>query len=284
MTVADAALVQEAVTALGLTDLGPIGAVGGQKAVHLVRDASGAEQVLKVVAVDFATPDALTRAKREVELLGLISNPNVVRVESALIELGTPTHGAAWVEEHLDGQDLGALVGPGHPQWSWAAAREMGIQVANGLADAHDRVVTHRDLSANNVRQLSDGTYRVLDFGVARHTLLTGITTMGQPGTRGFMTPEHLNSFSGGPMRQSDVFQVGNLMYLALTGVLPIPYPGNDADYMMLLSNLTMVPLATLRPDLSPAQIAVVATAMHSQPARRYLNGAALRDALIGTT
>lgn len=281
MTVADAALIQDAVDALGLTDLGPIGTPGGQKAVRLVRNPDGSQQVLKVVAVDFATNEALTRAKREVELLGLISNPNVVRVESELIELGSPTRGAAWVEEYLDGEDLVGLVGVA--PWTWAEARQMGIEVANGLADAHSRAVIHRDLSANNVRRLSDGSYRVLDFGVARHTLLTGVTTLGQPGTPGYFSPEHLNSFSGGPMRMSDVFQVGNLMYLALTGVLPIPYTGDDLDYVGRLSALTMTPLATLRPDLSPSQIATVVKAMHPQPARRYLDGAALRDALIGT-
>lgn len=281
MTVADAALIQEAISALGLTDQGAIGQPGGQKAVRLVTSADGRQQVLKVVAVDFATNEALTRAKREVELLGDIESPNVVRVESALVELGTPTHGAAWVEEYLDGQDLVTLVGS--TQWSWTEARRMGIEVANGLAAAHDRAVIHRDLSANNVRRLSDGTYRVLDFGVARHTLLSGVTVLGQPGTPGYFSPEHINSFSGGPMRMSDVFQVGNLIYLALTGALPIPYLGDDADYVLRLSRVAMVPLATARPDLTPPQIAVVATAMHPQPARRYLNGAALRDALIGT-
>ena len=281
MTVADLALIQEAVAALDLIDLGRIGTPGGQKAVRLVQNAAGVQQVLKVVAVDFATNEALTRAKREVELLGEISNANVVRVESALIELGTPTHGAAWVEEHLDGQDLVTLVGAA--KWSWADTRRMGNEVANGLAAAHDRAVIHRDLSANNVRRLSDGTYRVLDFGVARHTLLTGVTTLGQPGTPGYFSPEHLNSYSGGPMRMSDVFQVGNLMYLALTGVLPIPYLGDAVDYINRLGNLTMTSLATLRPDLTPPQVAAVTTAMHRQPARRYLNGAALRDALQGT-
>lgn len=280
MTVADAALIQEAFTALSLTDKGPIGATGGQKAVRLV-DLNGTDCVLKVVAVDFTTNEALKRAQREVELLGDIANPNVVRVVTQLVELGTPTHGAAWVEEYLDGDDLGAILGP--TPWTWADARQMGIEVANGLAAAHDRAVIHRDLSANNVRRLSDGTYRVLDFGFARFTLFSGYTALGQPGTRGYLTPEHLNSYSGGPMPPSDVFQVGNLMYRALTGVLPIEYLGNDADYQSRLQRVAMVPLATLRPDLDPAQAALVMRALHAQPARRFLNAAALRDALQGT-
>lgn len=281
MSVADAALVQEAITALGLIDQGAIGAVGGQKAVRLVKSASGERQVLKVVAVDFATDEALKRAEREVELLGRIANPNVVRVVSPLIELGHPTHGAAWVEECLDGEDLSVVFDT--VCWSWEDTRRMGIEVANGLASAHEHSVIHRDLSANNVRRLDDGTYKVLDFGFARHTLLSGVTVAGQPGTRGYLTPEHLNSYSGGPMQMSDVFQVGNLMYRALTGEFPIPYSGDDNDYFDRVKRAAYTPLSSHRPDLTQAQVAVVHRTLHRQPARRFLDAAALRDELTRT-
>lgn len=280
MTVADDILVGEAVAALGLTDEGPIGAVGGQKAVRRV---SRDEQtfVLKVVALEFTTDETLKRAEREVQLLASIDNPNVVRVESELVELGTPVHAAAWIEEYLDGDDLGNLIG-GTP-WSWADAKSMGVQVANGLAAGHEKSVIHRDLSANNVRRLSNGTYKVLDFGFARHTLRSGLTVAGQPGTRGYLTPEHLNSYSGGPMQMSDVFQVGILMYTALSGVSPYPWTGDDNEYMARLRAGARTPLETHRPDLSPEQIEVVHRALHPQPARRFRNAAALRDALEAT-
>jgi serine/threonine-protein kinase len=281
MTVPNDALIQEAVEALALTDLGPIGAVGGQKAVRLVDAPNGERQVLKVIAVDFTTDEALKRAEREVSLLRSIANPNVVLVTSELVELGSPPHGAAWVEEYLDGEDFGAIVGTA--PWSWAATRLMGIDVCNGLAEAHLRSVIHRDLSANNIRRLSDGTYKVLDFGFARHTLLSGVTIAGQPGTPGFLSPEHLNSYSGGPMKMSDVFQVGNLMYRALTGVLPLPYAGDDFEYIDRVRRAALTPLQTLRPDLSEDQAGVVMRALHPQPARRFLDAAALRNALIGT-
>lgn len=281
MTVPKDVLIQEAVQALGLKDLGPIGAVGGQKAVRLVDAASGERQVLKVIAVDFATDEALKRAEREVSLLRSIANANVVLVKSELVELGSPPYGAAWVEEYLDGDDFGAIVGA--DPWSWDATRSMGIDVCNGLAEAHQRSVIHRDLSANNIRRLSDGSYKVLDFGFARHTLLSGVTVAGQPGTPGFLSPEHLNSYSGGPMKMSDVFQVGNLMYRALTGVLPIPYAGDDFEYVERVRRAAVTPLQTLRPDLSDDQASVVMRALHPQPARRFLDAAALRNALIGT-
>lgn len=280
MTVANDKLVAEAVAALGLSDDGPIGAVGGQKAVRLV---SQGEQtfVLKVVALEFTTDETLKRAEREVQLLASIDNPNVVKVESLLVELGSPVHGAAWIEEYLDGDDLGSLL-TGVP-WTWADAKSMGVQVANGLAAGHEKSVIHRDLSANNVRRLSVGTYKVLDFGFARHTLRSGLTVAGQPGTPGYLTPEHLNSYSGGPMQMSDVFQVGILMYTALSGVSPYPWKGDDYEYISRLKDGAMTPLEEHRPDLSPEQIQVLHRVLHSQPARRFRNATALRDVLEAT-
>jgi len=280
MTVADDNVVGEAVAALGLVDAGPIGAVGGQKAVRLVTRA-GVSFVLKVVALEFTTDETLKRAEREVQLLASIDNPNVVRVVSDLAELGSPVHAAAWIEEYLDGDDLGSLIGG--TKWSWDDARSMGIQVANGLAAGHEKSVIHRDLSANNVRRLSDGTYKVLDFGFARHTLRSGLTVAGQPGTPGFLTPEHLNSYSGGPMKMSDVFQVGILLYTAMAGVSPYPYTGDDFEYMTRLRSGTMSPLSAHRTDLHPEQVEVVHRSLHPQPARRFRNAAALRDALEAT-
>lgn len=280
MTVADDHLVAEAIAILGLIDEGPIGAVGGQKAVRRVsRD--GLEFVLKVVALEFTTDETLKRAQREVQLLASIDNPNVVRVESTLVELGSPVHGAAWIEEYLDGDDLGTLFDGS--QWSWDDTRSMAAQVANGLAAGHARAVIHRDLSANNVRRLSNGTYKVLDFGFARHTLRSGLTVAGQPGTPGFLTPEHLNSYSGGPMQMSDVFQVGILMYTALCGVSPYPWMGNEFEYISRLLSGSMTPVGDVRADLSSEQAGVVQRALHPQPARRFRDATALRQALETT-
>lgn len=280
MTVADQQLIDEALTALNAVNKGVIGAPGGQKAVRLVEHA-GIDCVLKVVAIGSTSDDTLKRAAREVELLAGIDSPNVVKVKSGLVTIGDPVRGAAWLEEYLDGEDLGPLLGA--RQWSWDEARQMGIQVSNGLAEGHARKVIHRDLSANNVRRLSDGTYKVLDFGFARHTLRSQVTFNGQPGTPGFLSPEHLNSYSGGPATMSDVFQVGNLMYCALTRKLPYPYTGDDADYITRLRAGAMTALSVERPDLTPEQLEVVNRALHPQPARRFINAASLRDALMRT-
>lgn len=269
-------LISIAANALGVEDVSVIGAPGGQKTVRHVRR-PGEDLVLKVIGLTASAPDVLRRAAREVELLAELHCDNVVGVASPLIELGDPVVGAAWLEEFLDGADLASLLGP---QWNWGDAADMAMQVSRGLAAGHERHVVHRDLSANNVRRTSAGVYKVLDFGFARHTLRSGLTVAGQPGTPGFMTPEHLNSYSGAPMPASDVFAVGALLYAALTGQLPIPWLDDEVDYVNRLRAVSMTDIATLRPDLTNDQAAMVRRCMHPQPARRFVTARKLASAL----
>lgn len=249
---------------------------GGQKLVEQVR--RGSETlVMKMVTLGTSRPDALGRAQREVELLASLACDHVVRVESQLVTVGTPPEAAAWLEEHLDGDDLTVHLGS---PWTWADTVRMAHQVASGLAVAHEKKVVHRDLSSNNVRRLASGDYKVMDFGFARFTLRSALTIAGQPGTPGFLSPEHLQGFSGSPTPASDVFAVGVLMYGALAGELPIPYLGDDADYVQRLSKVDYIPLQVRRVDLLPEQCALVARCLHRQPARRFLNGDRLTEAL----
>jgi len=106
MTVTDQ-LVEDAMTHLGVS---PVNSLrdGGQKTVKLVRRGDE-DLVLKVVSIGSSSPDALPRAKREVELLQSVEHPNVVRAASELIELGDPIEGAAWLEKYLEGEDLSDL-------------------------------------------------------------------------------------------------------------------------------------------------------------------------------
>lgn len=277
VTAVDAELLSMALAELNVDDLGAIGADGGQKDVRKVKR-NGRDLIMKVISIAASSPDVLRRAEREVDLLRSIGSANVVRVESGLVELDEPVRGAAWLEEYLDGEDLTATLLNG--KWTWSETEAMGAQVANGLAAGHRLEVVHRDLSSNNVRKLSDGSYKVLDFGFARHTLRSGLTVAGQPGTPGFCSPEHLNSYSGAPMPASDVFCVGILMYAALSGVMPIPYTGDDSDYISRLSRVAVQDLAELRSDLRPEHLAIVRRCMHPQPARRYRDGKSLAEAL----
>jgi serine/threonine protein kinase len=272
-------LIQEAYSALGVNPVRDL-RDGGQKVVKVV-SRNGDELVAKIVAVASSAPGALSRARREVELLKTIDDPHVVRAESDLVELGDPAQGAAWLEELLDGDDLRDILAT---PWSWEETAKMALDVARGLSRLHEVGVVHRDLSASNIRRRCDGTFVVMDPGFARHTLRTGITIGGQPGTVEFFTPEHLQSYSGAPTPASDVFGVGILMFFALTTTAPIPHLGDDADYFGRVSEGAVEDLGTARPDLADSQLALIHRALHPQSARRYRNADKLAQALEALT
>lgn len=152
----DEALIAEARDAFDVDNVQSVRG-GAQKAVHLV-SRNGQTLVMKVIALGSSSPDALRRAEREVELLASLNSPHVVRVVSNLVELGEPVRGAAWLEEHLDGSDLTPFLFA--RQWSWDETALLGLHIARGLGAAHAMKVVHRDLSGNNVRQLSNAPTR----------------------------------------------------------------------------------------------------------------------------
>ncbi len=271
----DQDLLGEAFAALGVTDVREL-KTGGQKTVRLVNQ-GGAELVMKLIALEPGAPDVLKRALREVELLQQIDHDHVVKVASGLVELGAPAHGVTWLEEYLEGDDLTDHL---TSAWTWDATREMALQVADGLGALHAVKVVHRDLSANNVRRTTAGRYVVMDPGFARHTLRSGLTVGGQPGTPGFLSPEHLGWYSGIPTPASDVFCVGILAFVVLTCQLPIPYTGDWSNYSDRLARVDVTDIETLRNDLSPDQVALLRRMLHPQSARRPRNGSRLKEAL----
>ncbi len=268
-------LVQAACAELGAAVVRPL-VQGGQKQVHVVSLSDGTESVLKLIDLGMATdPSALERARREVGLLKSIEHPNVVAVRSDLQQIGDPPVAVYWLEEFLEGSDL-RFSGS---RWPEQHLRTLGADVAAGLSALHAKGVIHRDLSPGNVQKLTSGKFVVMDPGFAKHTLRSGLTVGGQPGTPGYMTPEHLQSFSGSPTAASDVFACCALVYLAATGQSPIPYKGDENEYLQRLRTAQHSALQDVRPDLSDALVSVVERGLHPQPARRYRNGSALQRA-----
>lgn len=255
---------------------------GAQKAVFVVHDGH-TEHVMKVQGISYPDVHAvLERARREVALLHQIDSPHVVRIETPLVELTDGTYstdviGVAWLEEHLDGQDFAALTGT---LWPISDVQQLLEQVGSGLSALHNVRVVHRDLSPGNVRLTSAGCWKVLDPGYARHMDASTITAFGQPGTPGFYSPEHVSPLAK-PVRASDIFTLGILAYVALSGALPFPTHPQD-EYYRLLSETQAPDVRSLRPDVPESLAEVLNRMLARQPARRYLAGSELLDALGG--
>ena len=269
-------LLNKACRSLKVRQIRPLTA-GGQKQVHLVTTAQEEQRVLKLIDLQSVNdPAALERAQREVELLQSINHPNVVTVKSELTSIGDPIQAVFWLEDYLNGEDLRHCC----PLENVEELQRMASDVASGLGALHNAKVVHRDLSPGNVQRLNSGKYVVMDPGFAKHTLRSGLTIGGQPGTFGFLSPEHLNRYSGAPTPASDVFACCALVYFAATGKSPIPFNGDERDYYERLRRANHAPLSNLRTDLPMDFMRVIERGLHAQPARRFRNGTELYQAL----
>ena len=271
-------LLEEVRAALGTSELEPLRR-GGQKMVY--RSAlQGVPCVVKIVPIpDTAHSDeVLERARREVELLSSVESPYVVRVLSEAVEVGDRPEAVCWVEELLDGSDLGDLMDtfPWQLDDVWALIKD----VAEGLSACHELDVVHRDLSPGNVRRRASGRFALMDPGFARHLSKTALTGVYQPGTPGYCTPEHVPG--GHPMPASDMFALGILAFQALTGRLPVPYSGDQGAYWDALRRADAPAVKTGRDDVPDDLANVVDRCLQRQAARRYLDAAELMEELQG--
>ena len=262
-------LAQELESALGVRSCSPL-VQGGQKVVFTA-EMSGQDVVVKVVFVPQGPQGDLARARahREVELLGAVDSPHVVKVLTDAVELSSPLDAVAWVEQRLDGEDLGSRLGP---KWDEADVRKLIVDLGKGLGACHELEVVHRDLSPGNVRRTGSGDFVLMDPGLARHLEKTAITGRFQPGTDGFRSPEHVPG--GDCVPASDIFALGILAYCALTGELP--FDARQADYELTLATVQIPSVRVKRSDVSVELTTVVDRCLQLQPARRYLDGAEL--------
>jgi serine/threonine-protein kinase len=271
-------ILNEVRAALGTTELEPL-RVGGQKMVYKA-ELEGVSCVVKIVPIpDTAHADEVKeRARREVELLSAVESPYVVRVLSEAVEVGDRPEVVCWVEELLDGSDLGDLVStfPWRPDHVWVLLTD----VAQGLSACHELDVVHRDLSPGNVRRRDSGRFVLMDPGFARHLSKTALTGVYQPGTPGYCTPEHVPG--GHPTPASDIFGLGILAFQALTGQLPVSYAGDQGAYWDKLRRADVPAIKTIRTDLPEDLASVVDRCLQRQPARRYLDAAELTEELHG--
>ena len=270
------AVVAEVEAALGTEDLTPLIA-GGQKRVY-TGELEGLPVIVKIIQVP-DTPHAaevLERARREVELLATVDSPHVVRVLSDAVEIGDRPEAICWIEEFLDGLDLRDLTDsfPWEPEQVWTLIAD----VAEGLAACHEADVVHRDVSPGNVRRRADETFTLMDPGLARHLTKTAITGLYNPGTPGYLTPEHVPG--GHPIPASDIFALGILAFQCLTGQLPVHYTGDDAAYYDELRSADAPSVLVLRSDLPLDLAAVVDRCLQRQPARRYIDAQELLSEL----
>jgi len=200
----------------------PLGA-GGMGEVYRAKDSKLKRDVaIKVLPESLAKDsDALARFEREAHAVAALNHPNILSIH----DFGSENGVAYAVTELLEGETLRSKLDGGPlPQ---RRAVEIAVQMAKGLAAAHEKGIIHRDLKPENVYLTSDGRVKILDFGLAKRvgmeTAGTNAPTAGaatEPGavmgTVGYMSPEQVR---GRPLdHRTDIFSFGAILYEMLTG------------------------------------------------------------------
>lgn len=199
---------------------------GGMATVYRARHAlvdrtSAVKLVSPLLARDAVVRERFRREARSVQKL---AHPNIVEVQ----DQGVTSDGTSYiVMEYLEGSSLAALILRG----AVPVERALGImiQLARGIARAHDLDVVHRDLKPENVflTQREDGSdlIKVLDFGIARSLQDPRLTEQGELfGTPQYMAPERIANADSGP--STDLYALGVMFYELVVGQLP--FDGND--------------------------------------------------------
>lgn len=221
--------------------------IGGGDYAEVLLCESGTEQVaMKVFSVQSRRLQHLIETSEEdlearlckrfideAKLVEGLKHPNIVAVlEISALADDRPCFVMPYLPTSLRGEIFGAAADAGHtlaprraPQ-TLPVERITGVlrQVLAGLAEVHAQGIVHRDLKPDHIRFDKEGTVRLVDFSVAK-TPWAGYTPIRQDfGTKNFMSPEQAVNATDVDAR-SDVYSVGAIAYLALTG----RYPGTKA-------------------------------------------------------
>lgn len=191
---------------------------GGMGMVYLVVDhKTGEPMALKTIRPEYTTSSvALHRFGREVRTIRKLNHPGIVRIRDAF-RYGNQVF---YTMDYVRGWSLRALIQERTRLGLGSTVRILAL-VAHALEHAHQFTI-HRDLSPENVMVLSDGSIRLLDFGLAKLTdTEPAFTRIGVSlGKNHYISPEQLVSAADVDHR-TDIYALGIMFYEMLTGQLP---------------------------------------------------------------
>ena len=253
---------------------------GAMGIVYRARDTRLSREVaIKVLPELVAKPDRMALFEQEAKAVAALNHPNILSVYQMGTYLGVPY----LVSELLDGKTLAEtlLNGPMGPR----KAIDYGVQIARGLAAAHEKGIVHRDLKPDNLFLCKDGRAKILDFGVAimlhpqmpEADVVTVTLAETTAGTPGYMSPEQVRGLTTD--QRSDIFSLGVVLYEMVTGKRGFKR-ATSADTMSAILREEPEPISQIVPGVPPGLERVISHCLEKMAEQRFQSASDLAFAL----
>ncbi|HLA99988.1 MAG TPA: serine/threonine-protein kinase, partial [Bacteroidota bacterium] len=225
---------------------------GGMGVVYKAHDT----KLDRTVALKFlpahlsASEDDKTRFLQEARAAASLTHPNICTIFAIeeYTDEGESGSRFFFAMEYLEGKTLRHAMNDIGIQ----RALDIGSQVAEGLAAAHDKGIVHRDVKAENIMARPDGRVQIMDFGLAKIRGGSVLTRAGSTvGTIGYMSPEQVQGMDVD--HRADIFSLGVILYEMSSGSLP--FKGvHDAAIMYEIVNVQPPPPSEIKNGV-PAEL-----------------------------
>ena len=239
--------------------------VGGMAEVYKGVDVIDNKTVaIKILKKEYAeNEEFLRRFRNESKAIAVLSHPNIVKI----YDVGFSEKIQYIVMEYIDGITLKEYIEE-EKVLTWKDTVHFVIQILRALQHAHDKGIVHRDIKPQNIMMFTDGTIKVMDFGIAKFAREEGKTATDQAiGSVHYISPEQA---SGNVTdAKSDIYSVGAMMYEMLAGRKPFDSDNPVAIAVMHMHDIPERPRA-INPDIPDGLEEIVLRAMEKAPEDRY--------------
>ncbi len=238
---------------------------GGMADVYKATDiVDGKNIAVKILKKEFAeSEEFLRRFRNESKAISVLSHPNIVKI----YDVGFSDKIQYIVMEYIDGITLKEYI-ENERVLSWKDAVHFVTQILRALQHAHERGIVHRDIKPQNIMMFTDGTIKVMDFGIAKFAREEGKTATDQAiGTVHYISPEQARGDITDA--KSDLYSVGVMLYEMLTGQKPFDTDNPVSIAVMHMHNIAELP-RRINPNIPIPLEEIIVHAMEKNPDDRY--------------